>query len=66
LPQLSSNPRISIMPRKCSSHPDTFFTCVVNWPFNLRCEIVPCSLTNVMCFILGVKWVVKIKFGPPH
>jgi hypothetical protein len=36
-------------------------TCVVDWASNLRGEILPRSLRNVVSFLLGVKWAMKIK-----
>jgi hypothetical protein len=38
--------------------------CVVKWPSDIKGEIIHRSLNNVMSFILGVKWVPKIKMGP--
>ena len=41
-------------------------TCLVNWPSDIRGEIVSHWLINVMSFILDVKWFTKIKVGPPY
>ena len=36
----------------------------MKWPSNLRGQILPYSVRYVLSFILGVKWVPKIKDGP--